>query len=263
MENITKTIETKTKSNKGTKTMKTTKKATVQDTQLELDLNINQDIAPIKEIKKEDKKLIKLIEKQPTKKEIKISKEIELTENSKKVTLINDSINNNFEAYLSNKKTIKELQQNNTKLISEIFKEVQILLIDYKAFLDKNNTLNMEFNKKSLIQLLRIKLENNLNKELFAIYSTVLDYMSFNLTIQLNVVSYSQLKSIVNAYKLQIEGNLYYKDITKNKIAKLKNKEDYISFLKDISTIKATIKKDIIIAELIKNNEVKISEKIA
>lgn len=263
MENI-KTTETKINSKKGNTNMKSTTKKTIkQDTQLELDLNINQEIISNKETIKQDKKLIKLIEKQPTKKEIKASQHIELTENSKKVTLINDNINTNFGAYLSNKKTIKELQQNNTKIISDIFKEVQILLIDYKAFIDKNNTLNMEFNKKSLIQLLRIKLENNLNKELFAIYATVLDYMTYNLTIQLNVVSYSQLKSIVNAYKLQIEGNLYYKDITKNKIAKLKNKEDYTSFLKDISTIKATIKKDIIIAELIKNNEVKISEKIA
>lgn len=263
MENITVTT-TKINSNKGNKTMKTTtKKATVQNEQLELNLNVNQELTLIKEIKKEDKKLIKLIEKAPTKKDIKISQKVELVENSKKVTLINDNINSNFEAYLSNKKTIKELQQNNTKIISDIFKEVQILLIDYKQFLDSNNHLNMEFNKKSLIQLLRIKLENNLNKELFAIYSTVLDYMSFNLTIQLNVISYNQLKSIVNAYKLQLDGNSYYKDVTKNKIAKLKNKEDYTSFLKDISTIKSTIKKDIIIAEIIKNNEVKISEKIA
>lgn len=259
MENITNTTK-KINSKKGNTTMK---KAIKQDTQLELNLNINQDIAPLKETKKEDKKLIKLIEKTPTKKEIKISQQVELTENSKKVTLINDNINTNFEAYLSNKKTIKELQKNNTKIISEIFKEVQILLIDYKTFIDKNNTLNIEFNKKSLIQLLRIKLENNLNKELFSIYATVLDYMTYNLTIQLNLVSYNQLKSIINAYKLQLDGNVYYKDITKNRIAKLKTKEDYTLFLKDISTIKATIKKDIIITELIKNNEVKISEKIA
>ncbi len=263
MENITNTTK-KTNSKKGNKTMKTaTKKATVQNEQLELNLNINQDITPIKETKKEDKKLIKLIEKTATKKEIKISKEIELIENSKKVTLINDSINSNFEAYLSNKKIIKELQQNNTKIISETFKEVQILLIEYKTFLDNTNNTNLNFDKKSLISLLRIKLENNLNKELFAIYSTVLDYMTYNLTIQLNVISYNQLKSIVNAYKLQLDGNSYYKDITKNKIAKLKTKEEYTAFLKDISTIKSQIKKDIIIAELIKNNEVKISEKVA
>jgi hypothetical protein len=248
---------TKINSNKGTKTMK---KATKKE-----ELIVNETITSeaIAAAKKEDKKLIKLIEKAPTKKEIKISKEIELTENSKKVTLINDSINSNFEAYLSNKKTIKELQQKNTKIISEIFKEVQLLLIDYKAFIDKNNTLNMEFNKKSLIGLLRIKLENNLNKELFSIYATVLDYMSYNLTIQLNLVSYSHLKTIIKAYKMQLDNNVYYKDITKNRIAKLKTKEEYTAFLKDISTIKSQIKKDIIITELIKNNEIKLNEKVA
>ena len=224
----------------------TTKKTTLTPEQIELN---NE--------KKELAKLTKIIEKTPTKKELKEISKIETLEEIKKVSITNDLITFNFEEYLSNKNTIKQLQQKNNILISDIFKEISLLMVNFKKELETNisNYSHIEFNKKSLIVILRVKLENKLNKELYNIYATVLDYMSYNLTIQLNLVSYNQLKTIIKAYKLQLENNVYFKDITKNAIAKLKTKEDYIAFLKNISAINATIKKDKLIEEYLSNNK--------
>ena len=108
-----------------------------------------------------------------------------------------------------------------------------------------------------------LKLENKLNNSLFNIYATVLDYMTYNLTIQLNLVSYNQLKSIIKAYKLQLDGNVYFNDITKNSIAKLKTKEDYTSFLKNISSINNQIKKEKLIEEYLQNNKKETLKKVA
>ena len=215
--------------------------------------------------KLELKKLIKIIEKAPSKKELKQVNKIETLEEIKKVSITNDLITFNFEEYLNNKNLIKQLQQKNNILISDIFKEISLLMVNFKNELETNisNYSHIEFNKKSLIVILRAHLENKLNKELFNIYATVLDYMTYNLTIQLNMVSYSQLKSIIKAYKLQLENNVYFKDITKNAIAKLKTKEDYIAFLKNISAINATIKKDKLIEEYLSNNKKETSKKVA
>lgn len=215
--------------------------------------------------KKELKKLTKLIEKEPTKKELKEVSKIETMEEIKKVNITNDLITFNFEEYLNNKNTIKELQQKNTVLISDIFKEVSILMVNFKKELETNitNYSHIEFNRKSLINILRVKLENKLNKELFNIYTTVLDYMTYNLTIQLSLVNYNQLKSIIKAYKLQLEGSIYFKDITKNAIAKLKTKEDYTSFLKNISSINNQIKKEKLIEEYLQNNKKGTLKKVA
>ena len=215
--------------------------------------------------KLELKKLTKIIEKTPSKKEIKEVSKIETMEEIKKVSITNELITFNFEEYLNNKNTIKQLQQKNNILISDIFKEISLLMVNFKKELESNitNYKHIEFSKKSLIIILRNKLENKLNKELFNIYATVLDYMTYNLTIQLNLVSYSQLKTIIKAYKLQLENNIYFKDITKNAIAKLKNKEDYIAFLKNISVINATIKKDKLIEEYLSNNKKETSKKVA
>ena len=232
----------------------TNKKTTVSTEQIELQ---NE--------KKELKKLAKLIEKAPTKKEIKTASKIETMEEIKKVSITNDLIKFNFEEYLNNKNTIKELQQKNNVLISDIFKEISVLMVNFKKELETNitNFSRIEFNKKSLITILRVKLENKLNRELFNIYATVLDYMTYNLTIQLNLVSYNQLKSIIKAYKLQLDGNVYFKDITKNSIAKLKTKEDYTVFLKNISMINGQIKKDKLIEEYLSNNKKETIKKIA
>lgn len=234
--------------------MKATKKTTLSSELIELQ---NE--------KLELKKLEKLIEKQPTKKELKEASKIETLEEIKKVSITNDLITFNFEEYLNNKNTIKELQQKNNILISDIFKEISTLMVNFKKELETNitNFSHIEFNKKSLIVILRTKLENKLNKELFNIYSTVLDYMNYNLTIQMNLVSYSQLKTIIKAYKLQLDGNVYYKDITKNSIAKLKTKEDYTSFLKNISMINGQIKKDKLIEEYLSNNKKDTIKKVA
>lgn len=235
-------------------TNKKTKKSTISSEQIEL----------IQE-KKELKKLEKLIEKQSTKKEIKEVSKIETMEEIKKVNITNDLITFNFAEYLHNKNTIKELQQKNNILISDIFKEISLLMVNFKKEIEKNisNYRHIEFNKKSLIVILRTKLENKLNKELFNIYATVLDYMTYNLTIQLHLVSYNQLKSIIKAYKLQLEGSIYFKDITKNAIAKLKTKEDYISFLKNISSINNQIKKEKLIEEYLQNNKKETLKKVA
>lgn len=232
----------------------TTKKTNLTTEQIELN---NE--------KLELKKLTKIIEKTPSKKELKEVSKIKTLEEIKKVNITNDLISFNFEEYLSNKNTIKELQQKNNILISDIFKEISILMVNFKEELETNisNYSHIEFNKKSLIVILRAKLENKLNKELYNIYATVLDYMTYNLTIQLNMVSYSQLKNIIKAYKLQLDNNVYFKDITKNAIAKLKTKEDYTAFLKNISAINATIKKDKLIEEYLSNTKKETSKKVA
>lgn len=235
----------------------TTKKTTVT--------TVSNEQIELQNEKKELKKLTKLIEKTPSKKELKGVSKIETIEEIKKVSITNDLITFNFEEYLHNKNTIKELQQKNTVLISDIFKEISILMVNFKKELESNitNFSHIEFNKKSLITILRAKLENKLNKELYNIYATVLDYMTYNLTIQLNLVSYNQLKSIIKAYKLQLDGNVYFKDITKNSIAKLKTKEDYIVFLKNISMINNQIKKDKLIEEYLSNNKKETNKKVA
>ena len=231
-----------------------TKKTTVSSEQIELN---NE--------KKELAKLTKIIEKTPSKKELKEVSKIETLEEIKTINLLSENVNYNFEMYLNNKNTIKELQQKNNIIISDIFKEVSLLMVNFKKELDSNiaKYKHIEFSKKSLIIILRNKLENKLSKELFNIYAVVLDYMTYNLTIQLNLVSYSQLKNIIKAYKLQLENNVYFKDITKNAIAKLKTKEDYTAFLKNISVINATIKKDKLIEEYLSNNKKETSKKVA
>lgn len=186
----------------------------------------------------------------------------ETLEEVNSINLLSENINYNFEMYLNNKNLIKDLQSKNSIIISDIFKEVTLLMTNFKKELDSNinNYKHIEFSKKSLIVILRNKLENKLSKELFNIYSTVLDYMNFNLTIQLDVVSYNQLKTIVGAYSMQVKQDKYFVNITKNRIAKLKNKEDYINFLKEISSIKSLVKKDKLIAEYLETNNKKESK---
>lgn len=233
-------------------------KATIKKTNLTTEqIELNND-------KKELSKLTQIIEKAPTKKEINQISKIETLEEIKAINLLSENINYNFEMYLNNKNLIKELQSKNNIIISDIFKEVSLLMVNFKKELDSNiaNYKHIEFNKKSLIVILRNKLENKLSKELFNIYSTVLDYMNFNLTIQLDMVNYNQLKTIVGAYSNQVTQDKYFVNITKNRVAKLKTKEDYNNFLKEISSIKATIKKDKLINEYLESN-IKKESKLA
>ena len=106
-------------------TSKKTKKTTTSSELIEL----NQE-------KKELKKLEKLIEKAPTKKEIKEVTKIKTLEEIKKISITSDVITFNFEAYLNNKNTIKELQQKNNILISDIFKEISLLMVNFKKELE-------------------------------------------------------------------------------------------------------------------------------
>ena len=78
---------------------------------------------------------------------------IETLEEIKTVNLLSENINYNFEVYLNNKNTIKELQSKNNIIISDIFKEVSLLMVNFKKELDSNitNYKHIEFNKKSLI----------------------------------------------------------------------------------------------------------------
>ena len=234
-------------------------KATIKKT------NLTSEQIELNNEKKELAKLTKIIEKTPTKKEINQVTKIETLEEIKTINLLSENINYNFEMYLNNKNLIKDLQQKNNIIISDIFKEVSLLMVNFKNELDTNitNYKHIEFSKKSLIIILRNKLENKLSKELFNIYAVVLDYMTYNLTIQLNLINYNQLKNIIKAYKLQLENNVYFKDITKNAIAKLKTKEDYINFLKEISNINATIKKDKLIEEYLSNTKKESNKKVA
>ena len=215
-----------------------------------------------KETLKEDKKSLSKLTKI---KELKEVNKIETLEEIKTINLLSENINYNFEMYLNNKNTIKELQSKNSIIISDIFKEVSLLMVNFKKELDSNitNYKHIEFNKKSLIVILRNKLENKLSKELFNIYATVLDYMNFNLTIQLDLISYNQLKTIVGAYSNQVKQDKYFVNITKNRIAKLKTKEEYNNFLKEISSIKATIKKDKLIEEYLANTKKETSKKVS
>ena len=226
---------------------------------------VSTELYQLNQEKKELKKLTKIIEKAPTKKELNQVSKIETLEEIKTINLLSENINYNFEMYLNNKNLIKDLQQKNNIIISDIFKEVTLLMNDFKKELDSNITKykHIEFSKKSLVIILRNKLENKLSKELFNIYAVVLDYMSFNLTIQLNLINYNQLKTIIKAYKLQLDNNVYFKDITKNAITKLKTKEDYTAFLKNISVINTTIKKDKLIEEYLSNTKKEAIKKVS
>ena len=62
---------------------------------------------------------------------------------------------------------------------------------------------------------------------------------------------------------MQLENNIYFKDITKNAITKLKTKEDYTAFLKNISVINATIKKDKLIEEYLLNAKKETNKKVS
>ena len=108
----------------------TTKKTTLTNELIELQND-----------KKELKKLTKIIEKTPSKKELKQISKIETLEEIKKVSITNDLISFNFEEYLNNKNLIKQLQQKNNILISDIFKEISILMVNFKKFLCYNTTL--------------------------------------------------------------------------------------------------------------------------
>ena len=121
----------------------TTKKTTVSTEQTELN---NE--------KKELAKLTKIIEKTPSKKELKEVSKIETLEEVKSINLLSENINYNFEMYLNNKNLIKDLQQKNNIIISDIFKEVTSLMVNFKKELETNS----EFNNIALWKMKVIKL---------------------------------------------------------------------------------------------------------
>ena len=120
--------------------------------------NLTTEQIELQNEKKELKKLTKIIEKTPSKKELKQLSKIETMEEIKKVSITNDLISFNFEEYLNNKNTIKELQQKNNILISDIFKEISLLMVNFKNELETNisNYNHLEFNKKSFFDVLSI-----------------------------------------------------------------------------------------------------------
>ena len=176
--------------------------------------------------KKELKKLTKLIEKAPTKKELKETQKNEylaevndLDFELSKETL--DLINDNLEIS-ETMKQLRKKQLNNSKYI---FMNINKELLNLKNSIDLDKNLkHVEFTKKGIINLLRIKLNTKkMPKDLSSSLNISMDYLSYNLSLNLEFATINDIKSIIKAYEMSINGVNEYKSITKNRIAKAKN----------------------------------------
>lgn len=240
----------------------TIKKSTISTEQIELQ---NE--------KKELKKLAKLIEKAPTKKEIKETQKNEYIAeiNNLDFSLSSDTmnlINRNIDISEQLKQLRKE-QLNNSKYI---FLNVNSELSALKIAIDNDKNLkHIEFDKKGIINLLRLKLNNTkLPKELLSSINISLDYMKYNLSINLEFVTIAEIKKIVLAYEKMVNGISEYSAITKNRIAKGKNADTIKSLLNDIKNAdnqykinQEKIKKENLRLEIIAELEAEKSKKVA
>lgn len=244
--------------------------ATNKNTKKEI---LSNELIELQNEKKELKKLEKLIEKAPSKKEI---KEIQKNEYIKEVNDLDfelsketlDLINNNLEISETMKK-LRKKQLNNSKYI---FLNVNNELSTLKIVIDNDKNLkHIEFDKKGIINLLRLKLNNTkLPKELLSSINISLDYMKYNLSINLEFVTITEIKKIVLAYEKMINGLSEYSTITKNRIAKGKNADTIKSLLNDIKTAdnqykinQEKIKKENLRLEIIAELEAEKSKKVA
>ena len=204
----------------------TIKKSTVSTEQIEL----------IQE-KKELKKLTKIIEKTPSKKEIKaIQKNEYMSEinnldfelSSETLALINDNLE-----ISETMKQLRKKQLNNSKYI---FMNINNELLSLKNSIDSNKDYkHIEFTKKGIINLLRIKLNTKkMAKDLSSSLHISMDYLSYNLSLNLEFATINDIKSIIKAYEMSINGVNEYKSITKNRIAKAKNEATIKDLLNDI-----------------------------
>ena len=195
--------------------------------------------------KLELKKLNKIIEKAPTKKEI---KEVQKNEYIKEINdldfnLSNDTmnlINRNIEL----SEQLKQLRKEQLSNAKYIFLNVNNELSTLKIAIDNDKNLkHIEFNKKGIINLLRLKLNNTkLAKDLLNSIDIALNYMTYNLSLNLEFVSINEIKTIIKAYELSINGVNEYKSITKNRIAKAKNEATIKDLLLEIKETNKTFK---------------------
>ena len=214
-------------------------KATIKKTNLtseQIDLN-NE--------KLELKKLTKIIEKAPSKKEIKTIQKNEYIKeiNDLDFNLSSDTmnlINRNIEL----SEQLKQLRKEQLSNAKYIFLNVNSELSTLKIAIDNDKNLkHIEFSKKGIINLLRLKLNSTkLEKDLLNSIDIALNYMTYNLSLNLEFVTINEIKTIIKAYELSINGINEYKSITKNRIAKAKNEATVKELLNEIKEAKAKAK---------------------
>lgn len=223
--------------------------------------------------KKELAKLAKLIEKAPTKNEIKTTQKNEYIKevNDLDFNLSNDTmnlINRNIEL----SEQLKQLRKEQLSNAKYIFLNVNSELSALKIAIDNDKNLkHIEFSKKGIINLLRLKLNNTkLEKALLNSIDIALNYMTFNLSLNLEFVTINEIKTIIKAYELSINGVSEYKSITKNRIAKAKNEATIKDLLLEIKEANKTFKTNIDAkakteneAKIIADYLVKQNEKVA
>ena len=212
----------------------TTKKTTLTNEQIKLQ---NE--------KLELKKLTKIIEKAPTKKEIKSTQKNEYVKeiNNLDFNLSNDTINLiNRNIELSEQ--LKQLRKEQLSNAKYIFLNVNSELSALKIAIDNDKNLkHIEFNKKGVINLLRLKLNSTkLEKDLLNSIDIALNYMTYNLSLNLEFVTINEIKTIIKAYELSIDGVNEYKSITKNRFAKAKNEATVKDLLNEIKEANKTFK---------------------
>lgn len=214
-------------------------KATIKKTNLTSEqIELNND-------KLELKKLTKIIEKTPTKKKIKTTQKNEYIKevNDLDFNLSNDTmnlINRNIEL----SEQLKQLRKEQLSNAKYIFLNVNSELSALKTAIDNDKNLkHIEFSKKGIINLLRLKLNSTkLEKDLLNSIDIALNYMTYNLSLNLEFVSINEIKTIIKAYELSINGVNEYKSITKNRIAKAKNEATVKDLLNEIKGANKTFK---------------------
>lgn len=207
--------------------------------------NLSTEQIELQNEKLELKKLTKIIEKSPTKKESKaIQKNDYMIEiNNLDFNLSNDTINLiNRNIELSEQ--LKQLRKEQLSNAKYIFLNVNNELSTLKIAIDNDKNLkHIEFNKKGIINLLRLKLNSTkLEKDLLNSIDIALNYMTFNLSLNLEFVTINEIKTIIKAYELSINGVNEYKSITKNRIAKAKNEATVKDLLLEIKEANRTFK---------------------
>ena len=214
-------------------------KATIKKT------NLTAEQIELNNEKKELAKLAKIIEKTPSKKEIKATQKNEyiVEINNLDFNLSNDTmnlINRNIEL----SEQLKQLRKEQLSNAKYIFLNVNSELSTLKIAIDNDKNLkHIEFTKKGIINLLRLKLNSTkLEKDLLNSIDIALNYMTYNLSLNLEFVTINEIKTIIKAYELSINGVNEFKSITKNRIAKAKNEATIKDLLNEIKEAKAKAK---------------------
>ena len=208
---------------------------------------VSTELIELQNEKKELKKLAKIIEKTPSKKEIKVTQKNEyMTEvnnldfelSKETLALIDDNLAINEEM-----KILRKKQLNNSKFI---FLNINNELISLKKSIDENKDYkHIEFTKKGIINLLRIKLNTQkMASDLKSSLDISMDYLAYNLSLNLEFASISQIKTIISSYELSINGVNEFAKITKNRIAKAKNEASLIELMAGIKQAKKVYDKN-------------------